>query len=165
MIAISDDPRRAKPLAIAAHGLPVAAPTALMHLTLRVGPNRSCCVMGSISGAAHLREVASSVLYPTAPPFTAQELHVIAEWSVAMRRIGVSTEFYLGHLFLTEALHIAPTGADEPSWIVHKTPDGAVAMRPWPGLADIVPTMDEALSAVARAMSEVSFCGFPGASG
>jgi hypothetical protein len=69
-----------------------------------------------------------------------------------MRRRGVYTEINLGHAFLTEALHVIAPGTDDPCWIVHKTPDDAVAVRLWPGLADIVPTVDDALAVIARAI-------------
>jgi hypothetical protein len=120
--------------------------------------------MASISRAAPLRNPASSVVYATAPAFTPEELRVIAEWSVAMRRIGVSTRFDLGHVFLTEALNIVPTGADEPNWLVHKTPKGAVAVRRWPGVADIVPTVEQALAVVAQSMTNALLPAFRGGS-
>jgi len=121
--------------------------------------------MASISSAAPLRDSVPSILYATAPAFTPQELDIIADWSVAMRRLGVSTEFDLGHLFLTEALHIVPTGADDPNWLVHKTTKGTVAVRQWPGLADILPTIEHALAIVAHNLVDARHPGTPGCSG
>ncbi len=97
--------------------------------------------------------------YLTAPAFAPHELDIIAAWSAAMRAQGVSTHFDLGHTFLTEALQIAPTGTDDPCWLVHKTPTGNVAVRLWPGLADIVPTIEAALARVAHDLAEESCIG------
>jgi hypothetical protein len=87
---------------------------------------------------------------PIAPAFTAGEIETIAGWAAPLLRFGVRAEINLGHAFLGQALHVLPTGPDEPWWLVHKTPDGRVAVRQWPGLATIVPTVAEALAQVTR---------------
>ncbi len=86
------------------------------------------------------------------PGFSPQESDAIAAWSAEMQGLGVTTEITVGHTFLSEALHVMREPADEPWWIVHKTPDGACAVRLWPGLADIVPTVPRALSIIAQAV-------------
>jgi hypothetical protein len=90
----------------------------------------------------------------SAPAFALCELDTIAAWSASMRPLGVSTELNLGHVFLTEALHIVATGTDEPLWMVHKTPTNAVAVRVWPGSAAIVPTVEDALAIVADDLAQ-----------
>ncbi len=85
-----------------------------------------------------------------APAFAPHEAEVIAAWSATMRRRDVYTEINLSHLYLTEALHVLAGSADESWWLVHKTPDGEVAVRCWPGLAEIVPTIEDALYVVVR---------------
>ncbi len=99
--------------------------------------------------ALPLQTDAIPTLGTTAPPFALSELDTIAAWSASMRPLGVSTELNLGHVFLTEALHIVATGTEEPLWMVHKTPKNAVAVRVWPGSAAIVPTVEDALAIVA----------------
>jgi hypothetical protein len=79
----------------------------------------------------------------------------MATWSQAMHRYGVRTEFNSGHEFLDEALHVTLGRTDE-TWLVHMTPEGTVAVRLWPGLADIVPTVSDALAAISHAVEQRS---------
>jgi hypothetical protein len=87
-----------------------------------------------------------------APRFSALDKWTISHWSVSARRLGVRVELATDHMFLLEALHIGPPGAAEPTWILHKTPDGNCALRRWPGLADILPNIDVALGIVTDAI-------------
>jgi len=84
-----------------------------------------------------------------APAFTPQEHGVVAGWADAMAEHGLRIEAH-ADLFegFAEILMVSPTAHDEPLWLVHKTPAGDVAVRLWPGLADIVPTLAEALAMV-----------------
>jgi len=87
------------------------------------------------------------------PRFTAEEKWAIARWSAAMRPLGLSIDFAADHPFLREALHIKPELAEEPLWLLHKTPEGLCAVRQWPGLADVVATVEQALAIVAETMA------------
>lgn len=94
----------------------------------------------------------AAAAWPVAAGFTAHEKRVIAAWSVTLRRRGVRTGIVTGHEFFAEALHITLHPAAEPTWLVHKTPAGAVAVRLWPGLAKIVPTIAHALADIRAAI-------------
>jgi hypothetical protein len=94
---------------------------------------------------------AGSVAGAHAPAFNAQEKAIIAAWSATIQPHGLRAEISSDHTFLKEALHVTAGSAEQPRWVVHKTPAGAVAVRLWPGLADIVTTLPEALDIVADA--------------
>ena len=103
---------------------------------------------GAISGPARPR---MSVGRRVAPAFAAREKTLIARWSARMRRRGVRAEIVTEYEFLAEALRVTLHAADECCWLVHKTPPGQVAVRVWPGTADIVTTVAEALAIVGAA--------------
>jgi len=84
-----------------------------------------------------------------APAFATHEKHVIADWSARMARHGLHVEFDLLQQYLSEALRISAAPPDQRVWLVHKTPDGRVALRLWPGLGTIVDTVSRALVPVA----------------
>ena len=69
-----------------------------------------------------------------APAFTPEQNDIIATWAEAMRGHGLRTELHTG-LFadLEQSMLVSPWTGDAPSWLVHRTPDGAVAVRMWPG--------------------------------
>jgi hypothetical protein len=98
--------------------------------------------------------VAVGATPPASPRFTLLERHIIAEWSAAMQQQGVYTEINYGHAYLTEALHVIPREADETWWLIHKTPARTLAVRRWPGLADIVPNILDALVIVQHALND-----------
>jgi hypothetical protein len=104
--------------------------------------------------AAGGRGRARSVAGSGAPAFNAQEKTIITAWSATIQHYGLRTEINSNHAFLAEALHVIAGADDEPSWVVHKTPEGQVAVRMWPGLADIVMTLAEALAIIAAAEAE-----------
>lgn len=81
---------------------------------------------------------------------------MIRSWSLLMKRRGIRTEITHAHIFLKEALSVQPPRESDPGWLVHKTPDGAVAVRRWPGIARIVPTMSEALAIVGGSLGSAS---------
>jgi len=85
-----------------------------------------------------------------APAFTAEENGMIAAWSDAIQRRGLRIETNSRfHASLDEVLLVFPHASDEPAWLLHKTPAGAVAVRWWPGVAQIVATVAEALAIIA----------------
>jgi hypothetical protein len=86
--------------------------------------------------------------FRAAPAFAGRERALIRSWSSLMNRRGIRTEITRTHMFLKEALHVLPLRDRDSAWLVHKTPDGSVAVRRWPGIAQIVPTMSEALAIV-----------------
>jgi hypothetical protein len=88
----------------------------------------------------------------SAPAFTPQESAAIAAWSGEITRHGLHAEITSGYDFLKEALQVSPSSTDELLWLVHKTPAGAVAVRQWPGLADIVATIPDALRIITAAV-------------
>ncbi len=90
--------------------------------------------------------------HPIAPAFTSVEMDIIAEWAATMRPHGVGVEIDRSHRYLAEALHIIPGGGAEPLWMLHKTPDGGVALRVWPGIADIVLCVGDGLGIVTRSI-------------
>jgi len=90
----------------------------------------------------------------SAPAFTIEEHALIASWAEQIRTSDLRIEFSSGYEFVTEALLVFPSGAEEPLWMVHKTPAGAVALRLWPGVAEIVPTVSQALAAMSEAMGK-----------
>jgi hypothetical protein len=103
---------------------------------------------GAIAGAAGTTAARRAV----APAFTVREKSAIATWSGGMRRRGARTEIATGYEFLSEVLLVRLRAADEPCWLVHKTATRRVAVRLWPGIADIVATVPEALAIVASAV-------------
>ncbi len=100
-----------------------------------------------------------SLDFRAAPGFERYEKSLIATWAARMHRRGARTEITTDHLFLKEALHVTPLRESDPAWLVHKTPDGTVAVRRWPGIAEIVPSLAAALAIVSRAVE----CVPPGA--
>jgi hypothetical protein len=90
-----------------------------------------------------------------APRFTPEERDLIAGWAenrvIKGRGLQIETFSQL-YEFLEEALLVSLSADSGHLWLIHKTPDGAVAVRRWPGLADIVPTMSEALAIVTSAV-------------
>ena len=95
---------------------------------------------------------ADSAEYPSAPAFTQRESDVIAAWSAGLKRPELHIEIRSDYEFLTEALHVGPGSGAEPVWLVHKTPEGRVAVRHWPGPADIVATLPDALAVIGDAI-------------
>lgn len=87
-----------------------------------------------------------------APAFSAQDHVAIAAWAETMREHGVHTRIDRSHRFLDEAIHVTLGSADGLEWLVHRTPAGAVAVRLWPGLADIVATVPDALAIISAAV-------------
>ena len=87
----------------------------------------------------------------TAPRFTAREQRAIAAWARHIARHGLHAGLTSSYRFLPEALHVRSLDTADPCWLVHKTPDGDVAVRLWPGVAEIVPTLAEALDRIADA--------------
>jgi hypothetical protein len=89
-------------------------------------------------------------LYVRAPAFTQEQHEAIADWAVAMREhdlhVAVHAELF-GHI--EELLVVSAASGGRILWLIHRTPDGAVALRPWPGLAEIVQTVPEALAMIA----------------
>jgi hypothetical protein len=85
-----------------------------------------------------------------APAFEPEESELIAAWSTTMRERGVYSEMNRNHARLTEALHVLSGSDDEPLWLVHKTPDGTTAVRLWPGIAEIVPMVEDALARITK---------------
>lgn len=92
-----------------------------------------------------------------APAFTLHEHHVIAEWNedVAAHDMRVETHAGLFGIF-DEALLVSSRRGDDRIWLIHKTPAGRVAVRLWPGLADIVPTIADALAVVQTSTAPVA---------
>lgn len=88
------------------------------------------------------------------PGFEPDEAARIMAWSARMRARGVYCEINHSHVYLSEALHVLPGSHDDPWWLVHKTPEGAAAVRLWPGLARIVPSIDEALAIITEAIDQ-----------
>jgi hypothetical protein len=86
-----------------------------------------------------------------APAFTAEEHELIAQWADLVKGLDLRTDIKRDYTFLDEALHITKGSTGELRWLVHKTPEGAVAVRQWPGLAEIVPTIAEAFAIIAAA--------------
>ncbi len=103
--------------------------------------------------------------FSIAPAFTPSEKRLIAAWSARMRRRGTVCEFNFAHPYLSEALHIMPGSADDPWWLVHKTPAGGFAVRLWPGVATIVPSVAEALALVAGAIASRGYLDEDGGDG
>ena len=93
-----------------------------------------------------------SAVHPAAPAFTPFEKAAIAQWAKTVDRRGLCIEMVANDGFLAEALHVTPRLGDEPRWLVHKTPAGAIAVRLWPGLAEIVPGIDDALAIISAAL-------------
>ncbi len=91
-----------------------------------------------------------------APAFTPEEHRVIAGWKVDSTTHDMRVEIYT-ELFgiFDEAILVSSREHGDQMWLIHKTPAGSVAVRLWPGLADIVETVAEAL-AVVQASVEVS---------
>lgn len=83
---------------------------------------------------------------PVAPPFTREDRETVTAWLDQMTRCGMSVEITTRHAFLAEALQIVSVSTEERLWLIHKTPDGRAAVREWPGIATIVPTIADALS-------------------
>jgi hypothetical protein len=85
-----------------------------------------------------------------APPFTPEQHAAIADWAAAMRehRLLVTVKASMFRHF-DEMLVVSAAADGEILWLAHRTPAGAVAVRPWPGLAEIVQTVQEALAVIA----------------
>jgi hypothetical protein len=88
-----------------------------------------------------------------APAFTGQDRALIAAWAAAVEGCGLRTAIY-ANLFacLDEALLVSPCSANKPSWLIHKTPAGAIAVRRWPEAAKVVATLSEALAMIKTAV-------------
>jgi hypothetical protein len=80
--------------------------------------------------------------------FTRDEQTLIASWWEKATRNDLRIEIKSGFDFIGEGLLVIPRGANEPLWMVHKTDTGAVAVRLWPGLAEIFSTLPEALAII-----------------
>ncbi len=85
------------------------------------------------------------------PAFTRHEHGIISAWTKTIEPTGLCTKIHSDHEFLTEALHVTNRDTGDILWLVHKTNDGAVAVRLWPGLADIVPSLTDALALITEA--------------
>jgi hypothetical protein len=97
---------------------------------------------------------ADPALSRIAPAFRPEEKPAIFEWARQIRRYGMRVEIRAGYKSLREAVLVIPQFAEEPLWLLHKTPEGAVAVRMWPGLADIVATVPEGLAMVSAALAQ-----------
>lgn len=87
-----------------------------------------------------------------APAFTPEEKRLIDAWSDAMRARGLRIEAALRPFeTLKEAVLVFTASGNDPAWLVHKTPTGAVAVRSWPDVAQIVATVPDALAIIAAA--------------
>lgn len=84
--------------------------------------------------------------------FTPEDIQLISRWSETLGNYGLQAEITHGHRSLGSAFIVRPVGDTEPLWMMHKTPDGACAIRLWPGLAEIVPTIPDGLAFIERAM-------------
>jgi hypothetical protein len=90
-----------------------------------------------------------------APAFTPEERDTIAAWTKAISGHGLRIETYSDlYEYLEEVLLVFPREPEESSWLIHKTPSGAVAVRMWPGLANTVGTVPEALAIVTAALNQ-----------
>jgi hypothetical protein len=83
-----------------------------------------------------------------APKFTLEEKQCIADWFSTVKSHGWKTELSVAHELLGEALHIIPPSGSTALWIVHKTDGDGVAVRMWPGIAEIVSSISIALKMV-----------------
>lgn len=93
-------------------------------------------------------------MYRTGPAFTIQQHTVIEVWAEQMRPRGLRVEVNWQHQYLEEALHVIPRFHQQPRWLVFPAVDGGVGISLCPGLAKIVPTLDDALAAIATQLDE-----------
>jgi hypothetical protein len=110
-------------------------------------------------GCAMSVDSASIVVDPLggqAPAFDAHEKTLIAAWATTIARYGLGAGITSAHQFLAEALQVTPVDAAEPSWLVHKTPRGGFAVRLWPGVAEIFPTLAEALAVITASAEQAA---------
>jgi hypothetical protein len=84
----------------------------------------------------------------TAPRFSRREKAFIDGWSLGVKVHGFRSQLASYPPFIVESLHVTIDGTDDPLWVVHKTPAGAFAARHWPGIADVVSTLQDALAIV-----------------
>jgi transcriptional regulator with XRE-family HTH domain len=77
--------------------------------------------------------------------FTAAEKEIVATWSESILQYELEVYYDDSYQFIQEALCVCRSPADDLRWLVHKTPDGDIAVRQWPGLAEIMATLPEAL--------------------
>ena len=88
----------------------------------------------------------------TAPDFTAQEHGRVAAWQDSVRDRGLCLETRPDICDIPgEFLLVAPCPGGKPAWLAHKTEAGAVAVKTWQGLADIVATVPEPLAIITTA--------------
>jgi hypothetical protein len=107
--------------------------------------------MIGIAGIRLLLSSPSVQKMPLAPRFLPADKKQVIVWSAEMRHRGFTAEFTTSHIYLSEAVQIGLDGDRLFSWLIHMTPTGAVAVRRWPGVAQIVPTMSDALAIVTAA--------------
>ena len=86
------------------------------------------------------------------PGFSSQERDMITAWAETLSVRGLRIEITSAHQFLDESLYVMLGSTDDTGWLIHKTPEGTVAVRLWPGLADIVPTVTDALAVITEAV-------------
>ncbi len=89
-----------------------------------------------------------------APPFDPQEKTLIAAWSEHIATRGYRTAISTHYQNLDEVLLVYERFGEPPRWIIHKTPDGLVAARDWPGIAMIVPAIPEALETISGLLAQ-----------
>jgi hypothetical protein len=65
-----------------------------------------------------------------------------------MRPRGLRVEIDWRHRYLEEAVHVFHGARDTPSWLVFPAVDGGFGVAPFPGPAEIVPTLEAALAMV-----------------
>lgn len=99
----------------------------------------------------------------TALLFAAHEKQLIAAWARYIARRGLHAGFTSSYRFLPEALQVRALDTADPCWLVHKTPGGDVAVRLWPGVAEIVPTLAEALGRITAAARNAPLAPLTGA--
>jgi hypothetical protein len=103
--------------------------------------------MRFLNGASQPNHVAR----PVAPAFSPEEHEFIGRWAEAVKPCGLRAESSADHRFLDEAVHVTGDSPDRGHWLLHKTAKGGVAVRLWPGVAEIVGTVPEALAVISRA--------------
>ena len=89
-----------------------------------------------------------------APAFLQEERQYIAEWQEEAAEHDIVAYFDASYDFLMEALSVSQGSRGGLRWLVHKTPEGAFAVRLWPGIASIVPTLPEALAKITAAVRQ-----------
>jgi hypothetical protein len=104
--------------------------------------------LGEVAAVSEADEATSR----RASAFTLREHEVIAGWVSATSQHCWRAGIRLDRVFLDEALRVTLDPADEILWLVQWTGEDTVAVRAWPGVAELVPTIEAALVMIERAM-------------